>query len=78
MQKENFDARCLWRVYSGSIHKCEILVFKVVVKGAMSNMVKAFCPLHNDIDNLFAFEQEVRVAINSPYRKYCIGQSSLE
>ena len=41
-------------------------------------MVKAVRLLHNDIDNLFAFEQEIRVAIKSLYDKYRAGQSSLE
>ena len=50
----------------------------MAVKGAVSNGVKALRPLHNDINNLFAFEQEIRVAINSLYDKYRVGQSSLE
>ena len=50
----------------------------MAVEGALSNVVKAVRPLHNDIDNLFAFEQEIRVAIKSLYDKYRAGQSSLE
>lgn len=50
----------------------------MAVEGALSNVVKAVRPLHNDIDNLFAFEQEIRVAIKSLYDKYRVGQSSLE
>ena len=50
----------------------------MTVEGAVSNVVKALRPLHNDIDTLFAFEQEIRVAINSLYDKYRVGQSSLE
>ena len=50
----------------------------MAVEGALSNVVKAVRPLHNDIDNLFAFEQEIRLAIKSLYYKYRAGQSSLE
>ena len=42
----------------------------MAVEGALSNVVKAVHPLHNDIDNLFAFEQEIRLAIKSLYYKY--------
>ena len=50
----------------------------MAVEGALSNVVKAVCPLHNDTYNLFAFEQDIRVAIKSLYDKYRAGQSSLE
>ena len=47
----------------------------MAVEGALSNVVKAVCLLHNDIDNLFAFEQEIRVAIKSLYDKYREGKA---
>ncbi|XP_029183340.2 uncharacterized protein [Acropora muricata] len=50
----------------------------MAVERALSNVVKAVRPLRNDIDNLFAFGQEIRVAIKSLYDKYRAGQSSLE
>ena len=46
-------------------------------EGALSNVVKAVCPLHNDIDNLFAFKQETIVAIKSLYDK-CHYYKALE
>ena len=45
---------------------------------AVSNAIKALRPLRNNVDNVFAFEEEVKKTLNSLYEKYRRGQTSLE
>ena len=44
----------------------------------VSNAIKALRPFRNNVDNMFAFEEEVKVTLNSLYEKHRQGQTSIE
>ena len=70
--KRNLDAR-----YFGD-RTAVVHIIKMVGERVVSNAIKALRPFRNNVDNMFAFEEEVKVTLNSLYEKHRQGQTSIE